>query len=59
MIFGNYMRCKAVLTGLVMVIILSLPSYSVADTTDINSYDNRLSTESGMIIGWDTAVISG
>ena len=56
MIFGNYMRCKAMLTGLVMAILLFSPVYSTAGTTDIN---NRSLTESGMIVGYGTGDIAG
>ncbi|MBW2600011.1 MAG: acyloxyacyl hydrolase, partial [Deltaproteobacteria bacterium] len=52
------MRYNAVIAGLIVVIILSFPAYSAADTTDINSCDNRLLTESGIIIGWGTGDIS-
>ncbi len=52
------MRCKAALAGLIMVIILSFSAYSAADTTDVSSCNNRLLTESGIIIGWGTGDIS-
>jgi len=49
MIFVNYIRCKVVLTELVIVILLFFPAYSAAGTNDIN---NRLLTESGIITGY-------
>ena len=45
----NYIRCKVVLTELVIVILLFFPAYSAAGTNDIN---NRLLTESGIITGY-------
>ena len=51
MIFENYIRCKVVLTELVIMILLFFPAYSAAGTNDIN---NRLLTESGIIAGYGT-----
>ena len=58
MIFGNYIRCKATLTGLIMAILLFFPVYSTAGTTDVNSYNKNLLTESGIIIGYGTGDIA-
>jgi len=57
-IFGNYIRCKATLTGLIMAILLFFPVYSTAGTTDVNSYNKNLLTESGIIIGYGTGDIA-
>ena len=58
MIFENCIRCKTELAGLIMVIILLSPVYSAAGTTDVNSCNSRLLTESGIIIGWGTGDIA-
>ena len=46
------------LTGLVVVILLFFPAYSAAGTTDVNSHNKNLLTESGIIIGYGTGNIS-
>ena len=51
--------CKAFLAVLIVTIVLFFPAYSTAGTTDINSCNKRLLTESGIIIGYGTGNISG
>jgi len=59
MTYRYYSRWKTVLPGLIMAILLSFPAYSAAGTTDINSCNNRLLTESGIITGYGMGSISG
>ena len=58
MTFREYIQCKPTLTGLIMAILLFFPVYSTAGTTDVNSYNKSLLTESGIIIGYGTGDIA-